>query len=167
MGSIFTLFILPVRVAFVVTTIASVAVMALVSVQRSEQPFNPFAPYSDLLPGQAEQVVLNREFRCQISIIPLFYKSCSLTLASGIVAEVQVIITPDTGRINKVVFKSRANRLVLGDLIALWGKPEIAVYSHMVNLRWRSLHIVAIPQIDSRHPSYWMPISLVIFDAAG
>jgi hypothetical protein len=47
----------------------------------------------------------------------------------------------------------------------LWDKPEVAIYSQIVNLRWRDERIVAIPQ-NYRSPfTYRTPLTYVAFEA--
>jgi hypothetical protein len=163
MGGLFTILFTPVRTALVLLTIASVSVTALATIPRSQPPFDPFAPYADILPGQSQDAVVQRGFDCQFNIAPVSNESCTLTLETGIFSEIQVMIALDTGQVSRVVFKPRETTLTLGDLVLLWGRPEIAIYNQITNLRWRKVGIVAIPQSHHGEFSYWLPIVYTAF----
>lgn len=165
MGGLFTILFTPVRTALVLMTIASVSMTALVTVPHNQQPFDPFAPYVDILPGQSQDAVLQQGFNCQINIAPVFHETCSLTPETGMFSEIQVWIAFDTGRVSRVVFEPREKALTLGDLVVLWGNPEIDIYGRIANLRWRNAHVVAIPQTDQGEFSYWLPIGYVAFES--
>jgi hypothetical protein len=166
MGGLFTILFAPVRTALVLMTIASVSATALVTIPHNEPPFDPFAPYADILPGQSPDAVLQRGFNCRFNITPVYNESCTLTLETGIFSEIRVWIARDTGWVSRVVFIPREKTLTLGDLVFLWGSPEIAIYSQLANLRWRNVHIVAIPQTSHDYSSYWLPIIYVAFESA-
>jgi hypothetical protein len=163
MGGLFSIFVIPVRAAFVLMTIASVSVTALLTYGRSEQPVDPFAPYADIMPGQSRDAVSQHGFNCQLVIL-LFNESCLLNPEMGIFSEIQVRIGVD-GRVRSVIFTPREKTLTYGDLVLLWGRPQIAIYSRIANLRWPNVDVVTIPPPHSRPFSYWHPIIYVAFES--
>jgi hypothetical protein len=165
MGSLFTTLVISMRTLILFLTGVSVSVIVLTTTV-AEREYDPFAPYSDLMPGQSRDALTQWEFNCATTIIPSFSESCSLTPESGIFSEIQVKFAADTGRIEKTVFLSRENRLSLGDLVLLWGKPEIDIYGRTANLRWHDSHVVAIPQTYRSPVAYRVPLTYIAFEAA-
>jgi hypothetical protein len=163
MGGLFGIFVILVRAAFVLMTIASVSVTALLTYGRSEQPVDPFAPYADILPGQSHDAVLQYGFNCQLEI-SLFNESCLLNPEMGIFSEIQVRIGVND-RVRSVIFTPREKTLTYGDLVLLWGRPQIAIYRQIANLRWHNTHVVTISPPHSRPYSYWHPIDYVVFES--
>ena len=159
MGGLLAILITLVRTAFVVMTIASLSEVTVMAVRRSEPPFDPFAPYADILPGQSRDGVAQRGLNCQFDLVPLFEEICTLTPETGGFSEILVKIAPHTGRISRVVFKPREGTLTVGDLVLLWGDPEITFHSQTANLRWPNVHVVAIPETYDGDFSYWLPIA--------
>jgi hypothetical protein len=146
-------------------TISSVSMTLLISVQRNEPPINPFAPYAAIMPGQSHEAVWEQGFICRFNPGLPFNESCSLTPKTGAFAEIQVSITLDTGRVNRVVFLPRGNTQKRGDFLLGWGRPEVSRYSQTANLRWRNSHLVAIPQTVSDHLVPRLPISYAAFES--
>lgn len=167
MGALFAILITPLRAVLILMTIGSVSVTVLIAVRRNEPPFNPFAPYADILPGQSWDALLQRGFHCQLILLPSFDESCWLSPETGMFSSIQITIARDTGRVSQVSFTLREKILTVGDLALLWGRPAIATYSRIVNLRWRNVRAVAIPQTDRGHFSYLYPIVYVAFVSAG
>ena len=167
MASLFT--ILTIRIAFLVITITSFSMMVATAISRSRPPFDPFAPYTDILPGQSRDSVSQRGFQCQFNqIVPSLQETCSLSPQTAIFSEIQTSFAtnPYSGRVSQTIFKLPENRLTYGDLVLLWGKPQIAIYGQTANLRWRDPHITAVLQTTHRHFSYWTPITYVAFESA-
>ena len=165
MGVILTLLFTSVRATFFLISIAVVSVIALAKSPDDGIPLYPFAPYADILPGQSQDAVLQRSIHCQVDITLQFDESCSSTLKTGMFSAIQLRISSRTGRVIRIVFTSREERLTLGQLVLLWGRPEIDIFGPTANFRWRSIHVVAIPQAYDGHFSYSLPIIYVAFES--
>jgi hypothetical protein len=163
MGRIFTL--LTVRGAIIMVPIISASVMALATIPSNQPAFNLFAPYADIMPGQPRDAVSRRGFECQFTPVPSLGEFCSLAREIGGFSDIKVWIAQDGGLVRKVDFRLHVRTLTLGDLVLLWGKPEIAIYAQTVNFRWANAHVTAIPQAYPGHLSYWLPITYVTFES--
>ncbi len=163
MGGLLGIFIVPVRAMVALMAVASVSLMAVTVAQRGEAPFDPFAEYTDILLEQSWGAALQRGFECSSVYTSYLLHSCVL-LNSGIFSDIKVEITSNWGQISGMIFTPREKMLTLGDLVLLWGKPEITVYAGIANLRWRDMNVVAIPQTYDGHLSYWLPIRYVAFE---
>ena len=165
MGGIFAIFVVPVRFLTVMIAITSASMIVTITARPTEQPFDPFAAYVDILPGKPLDSTYRHGFKCNsiYSAVSL-RESCSTTLKIGIFSDIEVLNIPYTGLISRVVFRPHENLLLLGDLILLWGKPDITFFNRMAHLRWRDRGVVAILQTNRRHLSYWAPISYVAFE---
>ena len=162
MSAIFTF--LTLRGAMLVLAMLSTSVMALVTIPNNQPTPDPFAPYAGILLGQTHDSISHPEFDCQFDYMTSLEESCRLTLENGIFSEIYIWIAQDTGRI-KVAFMPREKTLTLGDLMLLWGKPEIAIYSKTINFRWPNAHVTAVLQAYPGHISYWLPITYVAFES--
>jgi hypothetical protein len=163
MGGLIASLVMLVRAAFVVMTIVSLSEVVVMAVQHSEPPFDPFAPYADILPEQPKEGLSQQGFTCQFNIAPSFEESCTLPPGTGIFSEIQVTIASQSGQVSRVVFRPREGALTVGDLVLLWGDPEIAIYSRTANFRWTNVHVVAIPETYDGDFSYWLPVIYVAF----
>ena len=155
------------RVALLLAATFTLSIIGLLflSGTQGRQP-NPFSVYRNIMPGQSRDSVLRRGFKCQFNqIMPSLEETCSLTPETGIFSEIQVrfVSAPYMGKVSQTIFKPREKMLPLGDLVLLWGRPEIAIYGQTVNLHWRNVHVVAIPQTYHGHFSYWLPIVYLAF----
>jgi hypothetical protein len=166
MGRIFA--ILVSRIALILLTITSVSMMVVTAIAGSQPRFDPFGEYADIMPGQSQDALSERGFNCQFKLIPTFEEICSLIPEMRIFSEIQVrlVSNPSTGRVSQTIFKLPEDRLTYGDLVLLWGKPQIIIYGQTANLRWHTSHIIAILQTNNHHFSYWTPIPYVAFEAA-
>ena len=164
MGTIFT--ILTVRIAFVMIGVMSILLMAFtVFTGRNQAPVDPFGSFADILPGQPWNAEKEQRFKCYLNLTPTYEEDCSMNLATGLFLKIQVSVSLPTGEIRKTIFIPRETSLRLGQLAILWGRPEVKVYSGIMNIRWPKAHTVAIPQSDFAKFSYWLPISYVAFEA--
>jgi hypothetical protein len=166
MAGLIAILIILIRTAFIVMTITAISEVTVMAIRRSEPPFDPFAPYADILPGQSREGVSARGFNCQFVTGPHFEEICTLTPEASVFATIQPTIAVNTGRISRVVFWLREKTLTVGDLVILWGEPEIAIYSRTANFRWNNVHVVAIPETYDGDFSYWLPIAYVAFESS-
>jgi hypothetical protein len=129
-------------------------------------PFNPFAPYADVFPGQPRSAVVDRGFSCPSvrdydTYQDTSEETCIFRPESDPFFDVQVVLSSDS--IHQIMFAIHDNRLRVGNLIALWGKPEVQVKSHLVYLFWRSRKINALAPRDTGRFSLFLPVWKVYF----
>jgi hypothetical protein len=74
-----------------------------------------------------------------------------------------VAVTHSEGIISRVSFTVREDRLAIGDLALLWGRPEIRVYGHSVSVVWPSRGVSAEGWAKSRRFSYAIPVLRIAF----
>ena len=123
---------------------------------------NPFAPYHDLLGDDARQAALSRGFTCQSSPSQITYDYCVQQQPSELFSRLSVRMSGDTA--NETVFSLRENTLTLGDLSALWGKPEIEQYCETMAASWPDRHIMGlVSQSPTGRIGYFSPIISVSF----
>ena len=140
---------------------ASMSAMALA--QYTPAPPNPFASFADVFPGQPRSSLIARRFSCLTGSYnftegaPNEY--CTLNPASGIFSHVMVGINQDT--IQNILFMVRDDTLRVGNLMLLWGKPEVHEYSRSVYLYWRSRGVFAIASHDTARFSLFLPVRRV------
>ncbi len=109
---------------------------------------NFFSAYTQVFPGQARSAVLAHGFSCAIGTYPVLPdESCTLNPAGGIFLQIQAVVSH--GKIRQITFIPRKDMLRLGDLVALWGRPEIHDYGASTVLQWPTAGVVAsqIPRI--------------------
>jgi hypothetical protein len=115
-----------------------------------------FAPYADIMPGQRFSNAHKYGFDCVEDISTGDY--CSYRPPSGL-----FIIISLTGRgyiIQHTEFGIRKNGLVAGDLMALWGQPDIEYHGAKV-LHWGYRYVPVNARYASVTP--FTPIDTVIF----
>lgn len=146
-------------------TAASAATMALTHI--TTLPFDPFASFVDIFPGQPLSAVEAHGLSCLVDNVggsespPVLI--CTLLPKSGTLSWVSVMVDQDA--IHHTMFRMRENVLLVGDLIALWGQPEVYMYSRSVYLRWRWRGIFAFASHDTGQLSFFLPVQSVTFAA--
>ncbi len=139
----------------------------VVLVRSTTQPTDPFASFIDVFPRKPRSAIEARVFRCPPTDEDAdeYYTgyTCFLWPAAGPFAQVAAVISE--GNIRQTVFTSRPNTLRVGDLMVLWGRPEIRMYSHAVYLLWRSHRIFAWVSDYAGHGqmSPFLPVWKVFF----
>ncbi len=164
----FNLLSTTIRAALVLIGIASVFVLALATNRDNQPPFNPFAPYADILSAQSPDTFLQRGFNCPFKRTSTFDDTiCFLALDNGVFLRIHARFPYNSDQVSTLIFIPRDNAVLLGQLVLLWGKPELLGSSQYANFQWPSRHIIAVPQSDNSQFSYWLPISSVAFGAVG
>jgi hypothetical protein len=122
---------------------------------------NPFAAFADVFPGQPRSAAQMRGFLCLTSAYgsePNEY--CSVDLARGIVSQIDVYIAEDL--IDEISFRLREDTLRVGDLMLIWGTPEIRENGHSVYFYWRSMGVTAMVTEYFGRFSHFLPVRRVI-----
>jgi hypothetical protein len=129
-------------------------------------PSNPFAAFADVFPDQPSSAAASRGFLCPSPGADDTYQdtseeTCSFRPESGPFFQVRVNISGDM--IRHIDFRMRENTLRVGDLIGLWGSPEVDEYSRSAYLHWRSRGIFALATHDTGSFSLFLPVWTVNF----
>lgn len=134
----------------------------LKAVGLAAAPRNPLSSFADVFPGQPVSAAQVRGFTCLLSAYggtatPNQY--CNLQQMEGAFSLVSVIV--DGNMIREISFRLRDNSLNVGDLITLWGEPDIQEYSNSVYYYWREQGIFALANENSGQSSLFLQIRRV------
>jgi len=101
--------------------VCAVLLLGFTTLTHSASLDDPFSPYAELLASdQTIQVVQKLGFSC-VDTMQTVGKYCSLT-PDGEIFE-KITLTTQWDSIASISFEVHENRLQVGDLMALWGKP--------------------------------------------
>jgi hypothetical protein len=117
----------------VLVVIATIAVLTFSMLAKDESLNDPFLPYADLLSKeQTVSAAAKRNFSCTFVLTETGQK-CSLKPNDGLFSEILVTIKtlPES-----VFFSVAHNALWVGDLVALWGQPEVEWPGSQAVLSW-------------------------------
>ncbi len=169
-GAIATTPISPFISAFLITfaiLLAAVVVTTLLA-KDSEQIVlsDPFAVYTDIFPSQPTKLdsLLARGFHCGLdSLPPVAYqpKRCERSVQTGAIASIILFIWDN--RIVRLNFVPREGVLAIGDLAALWGRPDFQVSWRWIRLEWPELHITGYSWSETGQFSYFQSVTQVSF----
>jgi hypothetical protein len=166
MGGSFLVITTLFRSIFLLLVGASITVISATRMTEANQPlFDPFTPYADILLWQSENDIEAHGFRCLLNRIPTGFTSRCLSLLSNRAISEIVVGFSYIGRLTQVAFTLR-EKLTLGHVILLWGKPEIDIVGELAYFYWSQRHITATASIYNHHISYWLPIANVAFHSA-
>lgn len=155
-------YLLAVFIMFLGFSVVSAGVVTVVG--NRIPPSNPFASYVDVFPGQLRSAVEARGFLCYKETYEYRpNEHCSINQPIGAFSQVGVVVSEDV--IGQISFRIRANTLRVGDLMILWGMPEVQEHSRSVYLYWRSNSIFAIASHDTGRFSLFLPVRRVYFAA--
>jgi hypothetical protein len=151
---------------WMVLFVQAVVIAGMIAARREVS--NPFSAYRDLFGDDARQAALARGFKCQNSKVP----DASLKLADLCVqhdpdkmfSRLSLRMSGDI--VNEIIFSPGENRLTLGDLGALWGKPEIAHYCEVIAASWPDRQIMGLISPSGRI-GYFSPVISVSFMRGG
>jgi hypothetical protein len=143
-------------------TAVTIVVSGRIMAGRREMP-DPFLAVSDLFNGDARQVALARGFTCQnpdySATLTDFctqlnpdqrYSGIYLRISGSMAKEVDLWL--------------RKNRLRLGDLVLLWGKPETRPYCQTLVISWSTPRFMAMVAVSrTRLINYFAPILSISF----
>ena len=151
-----------VRVVFIVFMGCAVVSVSAVSLARSTPvPSNPFAVYADIFPGQPGGAIQGRGYSCSTGINEyLPNEHCTLNSASGAFSQIGVVIADNAIKNNNFIL--RGDTLRLGDLMLLWGTPDIQEQIHSVFLFWRRIGVTAIITEYAGYFSLHLPVRRVL-----
>lgn len=146
-------------VVILVVTVTVLVLMLSMPTQGSP-PFDPFLPYADLL--AADRVIpalRNARFACAER-----YEEARTLCASkpvdSVFFEIFIIIKGD--RPEGITFQVKEDALRVGDLAALWGKPDATLSGTALWLKWDSARMTAIvPSADRLN--HFAPVRVVSF----
>lgn len=127
------------------------------------EPSNPFSAYANLFPGQSTSNVEMSKFTCALPDADdrLIEEHCALKLLTGTFSEVGIITFG--GIVRQISFIMREETLRVGDLMLLWGTPEVQKYSRSVYLFWQNRSVFALARRDNRLSSLSLPVLRVYF----
>lgn len=154
------------RIALVLVIGLGASTCGVVVLLRSTtQPTNPFASFADLLPRTPRSAIQAWGFVCPQSGEDDFEhymgSTCILWPTEGLFAQVDVVISE--GDIRQTVFTVSEDTLRVGDLMVLWGTPEIRRYSRSVYLLWRSHRTFAWASDYPGQMSPFLPVWKIYF----
>jgi hypothetical protein len=117
----------------VLIVIVIALVLAFSTLTKDELLHDPFLPYADLLSKELiEAAASKRHFSCAF-VMSETRQKCSLRPNDGLFSEIRITIktVPES-----VFFGVVRNALRVGDLVALWGQPEVAWPGSQPVLSW-------------------------------
>ncbi len=154
------------RLMFSLVVSMMVIVAGVMTFTRLMQPpANPFAPYADILPGHPKEVALERGFTCFTNVFD-DGESCSRRdePASPLFSAVHLSTLGD--RIHTLGFTTSVNTLTLGDLVLLWGRPDIQLRGYVAQMQWPSPNVTALAVLSSGRPlNHFTPVAYIAFTA--
>jgi hypothetical protein len=125
---------------------------------------NPFAVYITVFPGQPRSAVPGRGFTCPMSAYSssssFAEEICVAWPKDGVFSQVTVASTHD--RVQQITFILQPERLQVGDLVLLWGRPDMELSSHAIYLHWPQHRIFAVTGDYEGRFSFTLPIHQVI-----
>jgi hypothetical protein len=146
-------------VVILVVTVTVLVLMLSMPTQGSP-PFDPFLPYADLLSkDQMFAAVRSSEFSCTERYEEA-RMACSFKPDDGVFFEIFILIKGD--RPEGITFQVKEDALRVGDLAALWGKPDATLSGTALWLKWDSARMTAIvPSADRLN--HFAPVRVVSF----
>ena len=127
--------------------------------QQNLPPSNPFASYADVFPGQPTTNLAERGFSCALDYHNQ-YEYCQLYPATGAFSQLSVAVSKD--QISIISFTMRDSVLKAGDLIVLWGTPDVRGRSHTLHFFSNNRSITAFPVEPISQYSLFLPVQRVI-----
>jgi hypothetical protein len=122
----------------------------------------PFVSLADLFPGQPRSAVEARGFSCMVIGFGTYAETCLLLPNTGIFSEIGVTTSP-LGYVNSSYFRLREDTLRLGDLAALWGRPEVYDQYEYLLFSWFGGSVNATSAYTGRF-SFLLPVDRVFFE---
>jgi hypothetical protein len=156
-------------ILLLVVSFSTAVVVVSAMAQRYGQAYqtDPFAAFVDYFPGHPVDMRLleARGFSCryQAVLIPADLGAyCWRSLAAGPFSWVYVTIWD--GIVKRLDFDVHANSLAMGDLVLLWGRPQLIINGNFVNVSWRAGGITrGLGWSQNERFAYFQPLSLISF----
>jgi hypothetical protein len=133
----------------------------VIPIRQIYQPSNAFADYAAILPGQPHSAVVGMNFSCNSSNRSGTSDYCTRAPADGPFSLVSVTLS--NGIISRVSFTVRDNRVAIGDLALLWGRPSIRLYGKSAVFEWSNPGVYANGWVESKPFSYAIPVLRLSF----
>ncbi len=139
-----------------------VMVAAVTALARHMQPpSNPFSAYADIFQRQPRSALVARGFSCSHRAPDNYDITCILKPPEGVFSQVSAGFSQDFIRYTTVMV--RENMLRVGDLVALWGRPEVHEYGHVAMFVWPSSGVMASTYAYTGQFSLFLPLWSVAF----
>jgi len=128
---------------------------------------DPFSIVSDLYGDDARQAAAALGLTCRdIALYSNPHGSCAQNITNDVFSGIYLRLSGDAA--GEISFWLRQNTLTLGDLVLLWGKPEVRLYCETVVAFWPGRDAVGFaPPSRSARISYEMPVLFVTFTRSG
>ena len=127
---------------------------------------NPFAAFADIFLGQPRSAIEAGGFTCPVSSFGgSTDEHCIMSLKSNVFSSAGVDIVDNV--IHYITFNVRKNTLRVGDLVLLWGMPEIVVRGRQVLMRWHQSSIFAAATSYTGKFSPRLPVTSVSIAQTG
>lgn len=137
---------------FYITVGAVILTLAVTILARREAPADPFSVYLDILPGKPRSAVIERGFACE---------TCAYRPTSGAFSRIVVVVA--NGSIVSATFTARENQVTVGDLVLLWGTPNIQSRGRFASLNWSSPGaVVSVILPQNRRLPWFLPVSSIL-----
>lgn len=134
----------------------------VVLIRRESPPANPFSAYAEIFPRRPSNSLIKQEFSCvstRPDTNPIDTQYCTHESESGLFW--LITSTIKEGVIRRTDFKVREGALTLGDVMFLWGRPQVRRYQQSVLLEWPNLGISGTGWAENRQFSYYMPVTRI------
>ncbi len=155
---------LPLYLWFIFSILLAMVILiycAMLLNQLTEPPANPFAAFAAVFPGQPSSAVQGKGFACSANPYGGYLDEyCFVYPATGIFRQVRVMIS--YGTIRQIAFTTHKDAVMLGDLVALWGRPEVYEYSQSVVLLWPGSGVRALQLSNTGQFSLFSPVGNVM-----
>lgn len=149
-------------IVILVVTVTVLVLMLSMPTQGSP-PFDPFLPYADLLAAdRVIPAVRNARFACTEH-----YEEartlCSVKPDDDVFFEIFILIKGD--RPEGIMFQVKNDALRVGDLAALWGKPDVLFPHSAPRLLWQDQDGTTISALvpSADHLNHFAPVWVVSF----
>jgi hypothetical protein len=73
-----------------------------------------------------------------------------------------VIVAVPYGRVEQINMKARTEDILLGNLIAIWGRPMVQRQLHFTTFSWPRDHITATSRVTTDDLNYFVPIEQIV-----
>jgi hypothetical protein len=130
---------------------------------------DPFSVFSDLFGDDARQAALALGLTCRDTGLrshPQVADSCARNITHDVFSGVYLRLSGSVT--SEISFWLQQNTLTLGDLVLLWGKPEIRLYCETVVAFWPGRAATGFTaHTRTGRISYYMPVLFVTFSRSG
>lgn len=129
-------------------------------VRPGVQPQDAFSDFVEILPGQAWNENVAKQFSCEPDKSAVQGYCFRLPAAGPFLL---VAVSLSDGVVSQTDFSVHEGALTVGDLALLWGRPNVRLYRQSVNLDWPSVGVTANGWAESWQFSYSIPVQRISF----